>query len=97
MKLSHSKMPRYIPLCRQVEKEQGRGDQAQERHIDQRDHPQDLLNLLAGRNAHNERNSLLEAQGNTSQTNRYCLLEGGYLLKCIASLMSILPLEYLSE
>lgn len=67
-----------------MEKERGREHQNQEQHLDQRDHPQDLL-------------SLLKAQGNTSQTNKYCVLEGGYLLKCIASLMYILPPENLSE
>ena len=72
-------------------------EQAQERHVEQKYRPRDLLNLLAGRNAHSERNSPLGTQGNTSQTNRYCLLEEGCLLKYIANLMSILLLDNLSE
>ena len=75
----------------------GQEEQAQERHVDQRYRPRDLLILLAGRNAHSEKNSPPGIQGSTSQMNRYCLLEEECLLKYIANLMSILLLDNLSE
>ena len=57
----------------------------------------DLLNLLAGKDAHSVKNDLREASGTTSQMNKYCLPEEGYPPRCIASLMFILPPDNLFE
>ena len=71
----------------------GQEEQAQERHVDQRYRPRDLLNLLAGRNARSEKNSQPGIQGSIFPMNRYCLLEEECHLKYTASLTSIQLLD----
>ena len=98
LKLPHSNEPRQTPWLQLYEKkEQGVERPTRGLPRARRYHLPDLLNLLAGKDAHSVKNDPREAPGTTSQMNRYCLPEEGYPPKCIASLMFILPPDNSSE